>query len=162
MSDGFAHETSKSCEWYTPRWIFKELGLEFDLDPAHPEKRLEWVPAKDVYTKADDGLNKPWHGRVWLNPPYGRETPKWLDKMAKHNNGVALIFARTDTAWFHKYAGTASGILFLRGRVDFVNAEHKARGNAGCGSMLLSWGYDNDEALCNMNEQGMLWLRGAY
>jgi hypothetical protein len=39
-----------------------------DLDPcADPQKR---VPAAKHYTKNDDGLEKAWAGRVFMNPPY--------------------------------------------------------------------------------------------
>ena len=111
---GFAHEppASKNVEWYTPPWVFEALGerIDFDLDPCHPEgDRLPWIPAWDVYTRQDDGLAQPWWGRVWLNPPYGTETPRWLAKMAAHRDGIALVFARTDPAWFHGREGGGWG-----------------------------------------------------
>jgi hypothetical protein len=64
----------KSVEWYTPAWIFEALEMKFDLDPASPHDMDSFVPATLKYTVFDDGLKKPWSGRVWLNPPYGPMT----------------------------------------------------------------------------------------
>lgn len=64
----------KSVEWYTPAWIFKLLGLTFDLDPASPHDMESAVPAATKYTVFDDGLKKPWFGRVWMNPPMRLKT----------------------------------------------------------------------------------------
>ena len=80
-------------EWLTPPYIVEALG-EFDLDPCSPINR-PWDTATRHYDEWDDGLNKPWWGRVWCNPPYGREAEMWLKKLAGHGNGIALIFART-------------------------------------------------------------------
>jgi hypothetical protein len=81
-------------EWLTPPEIIHSLG-EFDLDPCSPIDR-PWDTAKNHYNILDDGLSKEWNGRVWLNPPYGKEASKWLEKLSIHNNGIALIFARTE------------------------------------------------------------------
>jgi hypothetical protein len=76
---------------------------------------------------------------VWLNPPYGADTPKWLRRLVKHGNGIALVFSRTDTEWFHKYAAKADAICFLRGRIRFVKATGQLGGSSGSGSILLAY-----------------------
>ena len=100
---GFAHEDKNnlSVDWYTPPWVFERMGLQFDLDPCAPTGGVPWIPAIRHYDLEDNGLTAYWFGKVWLNPPYGKETPKWLAKMHQHRNGMALLFARTDCAWFH-------------------------------------------------------------
>lgn len=120
---GFTHDDkiNQSPEWYTPAWIFEKLGLSFDLDPCSPPGGLPWIPAKNHYSVEDDGLNKPWSGRVWLNPPYGTHTPDWLAKMHRHRNGLALVFARTDCRWYHDYVIKADAILYMQGRVSFID-----------------------------------------
>src|SRR4051794_34900635 len=60
----------QSDHWYTPRTIFDALGLTFDLDPCSPGPG-HWVPARRIYTQADDGLHQPWDGLVFMNPPFG-------------------------------------------------------------------------------------------
>jgi phage N-6-adenine-methyltransferase len=158
---GFTHDNkdNKSVDWYTPKWIFDELGLEFDLDPAAPKGGVPWIPAKKHYSKEENGLIQPWEGRVWLNPPYGKYTGAWLEKMHHHRAGVALVFARTDCKWFHKYVVKADAILFLKGRVKFVDGLGKTGGSgAGSGSMLVAWGWRSVEALERMRDKGYGYL----
>jgi hypothetical protein len=35
---------------------------------------INWVPARQIFTKADDGLRQEWHGLVFMNPPIETET----------------------------------------------------------------------------------------
>jgi len=67
-------------EWLTPPQIIKTVG-PFDLDPCAPINR-PWEMAANHYTVIDNGLNMPWAGRVWCNPPYGTQTGLWLAKRA--------------------------------------------------------------------------------
>jgi len=96
----------------------------------------------------------PWYGRVWLNPPYGRETGRWLGKMAEHNQGTALIFARTDVDFFHRLIfKKASGILFLKGRLTFHNHDGELyKHNSGAPSCLVSYGMND---LISLRECGL-------
>jgi phage N-6-adenine-methyltransferase len=158
---GFTHDNKNnaSVDWYTPSWIFQRLGLNFDLDPCQPPEGIKWIPAKKYYSLQDNGLLQPWSGRVWLNPPYGKHTTAWLQRMHKHRNGIALVFARTDCAWFHEFVAKADAILFLRGRIKFVDGLGKTGGSgAGSGSMLVAWGEENVRALKVMQDIGHLVL----
>ena len=77
--------------------------------------------------------------------------------MDVHRNGIALVFARTDCGWFHEYVAKADAILFLRGRIKFVDAQGKTGGHgAGAGSMLVAWGAENVAALAKMTDLGKL------
>jgi len=111
---------STTNEWLTPEYIIDALG-PFDLDPcAPPDKRRPWDTAGEHYSEPQDGLSLPWRGRVWLNPPYGRETFKWMAKLAEHKQGIGLIFARTDTREFQsEIFPKAKAILFLKSRIAF-------------------------------------------
>lgn len=155
--NGFTHDNVKniSTDWYTPQWIFEQLGIEFDLDPCAPTGGVPWIPAKNHYDIYADGLISKWFGNVFLNPPYGKFTSKWLEKMHHHRNGIALVFARTDCNWFHDYVTKADAILFIKQRIKFVDGLGKTSGNgAGAGSMLIAWGNDNVEALARMSAKG--------
>ena len=104
----FNTNTENKEEWLTPPELIAALG-EFDLDPcAPPPNRRPWSMAKQHYDKTMNGLSQPWFGRVWCNPPYGRTTFIWLNRLATHGNGIALIFARTETYGFGKQGGTAN------------------------------------------------------
>lgn len=107
-----------------------------------------WDTAKQHYTLADNGLTKPWFGRVWLNPPYGNQTDKWMQMLAQHGNGIALIFARTETGSFFPWVWDyADAILFIKGRLRFWTKEGREGGTAGAPSVLIAYGEDNVMAL---------------
>lgn len=66
--------------WLTPPRIINALGT-FSLDPCCPPK-MPWRTATHMVCRPDDGLAVDWTGkRVWLNPPYGRESIPFLRKM---------------------------------------------------------------------------------
>ena len=77
-------------DWYTPRWIFDTLEVEFDLDVAAPPGGVPWIPAQRVLTKAEDGLLADWEGRIWMNPPFSKTEP-WVRKFVAHRQGIALL-----------------------------------------------------------------------
>ena len=152
-----AKNTHKSVEWYTPKWIFDELGAEFDLDPCSPHDMESEVPAKTKYTVFDDGLSKEWSGSVWLNPPYGKETPFWMSRMVNHNNGIALVFSRTDTIWCQLAMKNCWSMLFINGRIQFVAGlenQHK-RSRSGAGTVMFAFGEDMAIALERMSDRGI-------
>lgn len=144
-------------EWLTPPEIIKALG-SFTLDPCSPGDRRPWDTAATHYDIHVNGLVKPWEGRVWLNPPYGRETAKWLDRLADHGDGVALIFARTETDMFFRHVWErADAILFLRGRLHFHHVDgRRAEANAGAPSCLVAYGARNVQALKESGLAGQL------
>ena len=149
--------TKGGDEYLTPPYILRALG-PFELDPCAPSGR-EWSDvASRSFTKEVDGLSQEWIGRVWLNPPYGRFTGDWIQKLAEHGNGIALIFARTDVDFFHRYVfEKAEAILFLRGRIHFHNINGKPYlHNAGAPSCLIAYGRRNISALEKCGISGRL------
>lgn len=119
--------------WLTPLEIVRSLG-HFDLDPCGEAFHKT---ADAIYT--EKGLENEWFGRVWLNPPYS-EVGQWLDKLVRHDNGIALVFARLDVQWAQRIVPLASGIFFPRGRFYFLTKSLERKGNAGAPSMFLSFG----------------------
>lgn len=139
-----------STEWYTPPHIFEALGIDFDLDPASPPGGVPWVPAAHHFAVEDNGLTQPWAGRVWLNPPYGREGAVWVDRLVEHGDGIALVFARTDAAWGQRSMAAADVVCLISGRLSFVPGPGASRAmghNAGAPSMLLGFGFDCSAAI---------------
>ena len=154
------HHSSKmgKDEWLTPPGIIKSLG-RFDLDPCSPINR-PWDTAVNHYTIEDDGLSQEWEGRVWLNPPYGKYTGTWLHKLSEHGNGIALIFARTETEMFFDFIwNKAYAILFLLHRIKFLNVDGTVgKSGSGAPSCLIAYGEENLEALVNSKLEGSLIL----
>lgn len=151
----FNTNTSNNDEWLTPPEIIKSLG-EFDVDPCTPINR-PWDTAKIHYNKNDDGFTKEWHGRVWCNPPYGRQTFEWIHKLAAHGNGMTLIFARTETLGFHyEVWDKADAIFFFKGRLKFHYVDGTQGLSANAPSCLVAYGQNNVEAIKNANLNGKL------
>jgi len=95
---GIAQQETTSDDFYTPKWIFDALDITFDLDVCAPPGGPLHTPCRHFYTMHDDGLAQPWHGVVWMNPPYSKPQP-WIDRWINHANGIALVpFAKS--AWF--------------------------------------------------------------
>lgn len=140
--------------WLTPPIIIDSLG-KFDLDPCSPIDR-PWNTATKHLTIEDDGLNSEWHGRVWLNPPYGRETIHWIRRLREHKNGIALIFARTDTKTFHDHIFPyADSIFFFGKRLQFFNSKGtKNKQMATSPSVLVAYGHYNTIALSKSGLNG--------
>jgi hypothetical protein len=158
---GFNHERKEGKdEWLTPPNIIEALG-DFDLDPCSPINR-PWPTAKRHYTVEDNGLIKPWYGRVWLNPPYGLELPKWMRRMSEHRDGgIALIFARTETGSFFPWIWDfAHSFLFIQGRLKFHHVTGEAGDCAGAPSLLVAYSPEDGDALQSAVLSGK--IRGKF
>lgn len=133
--------------WETPPELLASLYTvfkRFDLDPCSPRRTRPPVKARMHYTAEDDGLSLPWHGTVFVNPPYGRQLPAWIAKAhaeVEHGNArlvVALIPARTDTNYWHRHVAGHADVFFLKGRLRFG----KNGQSAPFPSALAVWGAD--------------------
>jgi len=109
----------------TPPGLVEALG-KFDLDPCGAVGH-ELTDRTYLRENGQDGLTEPWEGRVWLNPPHGEAASLFLARLAEHGCGIALISARTNAHWFHQQVWEkASGILFLKERVEFLCSDGTA------------------------------------
>lgn len=125
--------SSASHEWYTPPHIIDNVLAsvernEFDLDPASSLTDGP-IPARVRYTKTENGLIQPWFGLVWLNPPYGRQILRWIQKAVNEiqNGGaeqiILLLPARTDTQWWRELMDAGGQPEFLQGRLRFLQQD---------------------------------------
>lgn len=148
--------TGYTEDWLTPPELLGRLGI-FDLDPCTPAE-MPWRTAAERYTATENGLAQPWRGRVWLNPPYGAETGKWLKRLAIHGDGIALVFARTETNMFFRWVWPkADAVMFLRGRLSFRRLDGSATGhNSGGPSVLVAYGEANVLMLAASGLDGVL------
>ena len=117
--------TSDTCEWETPQEFFDQLDKEFHftLDPCADETNHK---CERYFTKEQDGLKQDWSGEiVFCNPPYGRKVGKWVEKCFRevYQGGckcaVLLLFANTDTKWFHDWIYHKAEVRFIKGRLRF-------------------------------------------
>lgn len=155
-----SHQSARAdtTTWLTPPHITGALG-DFDLDPCAAPG---WPTAGRHIIQPECGMLATWAGRVWLNPPYkskkdepcpglcpagthGNDAWDWLDKLAKHGQGTALIFARTETAGFVEQVwGKATAVKFLHGRLHFHYPDGtRAPANSGAPSVLVAYGIED-------------------
>lgn len=113
------HFSSLRLDWKTPKTVYQILDAEFsfDYDPCPPKYKV-------------DGLTTEWGKNNYVNPPYGRELPKWIAKSyeqwKKNKTVVMLIPSRTDTKWWHDYCMKATEIRYIKGRLKFDDQENSA------------------------------------
>lgn len=151
--------TGKSDEWYTPKYIFDALDIVFDIDVASPIDRFYChVPAKEFYIEGS--LQKEWRGFCWMNPPFGgrNSISLWLDKMASHGNGIALVPDRTSAPWFQKAAQECDLMMLISGKVKFIDSRGSVGKSPSTGTALLGYGPLAKVALDNAarNDLGIL------
>src|SRR3990167_9764019 len=137
---GNVHVSNNSCnnEWYTPPEIIKaarETMGTIDLDPASSAIANNTIEARVFYTAEDSGLAKTWRGNIWMNPPYSQPlVEKFCDKLARdYTNGnisqaCVLVNNATETAWGQQLLKHCDAVLFLDGRVKFLDIQGKANG----------------------------------
>ena len=115
--------SSKTDLWETPQDFFDKLNARFQFETdvcALPEN----AKCKRFFTPEMDGLKQEWTGVCWMNPPYGRQIGKWVQKAyesARDNLAtvICLLPARTDTRWFHDYILPHAEVQFIKGRIKF-------------------------------------------
>ena len=152
-ADLFANRNDR---WLTPLSIIHALG-RFDLDPCaapgHDTAVERWTPEE-----VGDGLSMPWHGRVWLNPPYGRESRAWMERLVAHGSGTALIPVATGTKlWQEVVFPAAAGVLFYRHRVTFLHPKDEKGGMVSpAASALVAIGREDAIALRRFGPAGVL------
>lgn len=162
MSEGraFSYETPNgenlTDHWLTPPGLIEAAG-PFDLDPCAYEKQ-PWSTALKMYSLPEhDGLLLPWEGAVFCNPPYGPEVVKWARRLALHDNGLLLVFARTETLSFRPVWQYATAILFFYSRIRFHRPDGSPEGGGTAPSVLAAFGKQNIERL----HRAKKWKDGA-
>ncbi len=134
MVDNMAiHYSSDTPEWNTPNHVIEKVTSvfgEIDLDPCSNSHETPAVPARTHYTVIDDGLTLPWEGKIYMNPPYGREISSWVKKLSAEyrlgnvTQAIALVPARTDAKWFGMFKDFTK--CFIKGRLKFGDQRNSA------------------------------------
>lgn len=126
-------------DWYTPRWLFDAMQVEFDIDVCAPAGGLPWIPARRSYSIADDGLASAWDGLVWCNPPYSDPGP-WCRKWATHPLGMILLRADLSASGQHAAFDAAHAMWVPAKRLQFVSGCEVPTGSVNFTSVLLARG----------------------
>jgi len=156
-----ANFSSESVEWYTPaRYIeaAREALGGIDLDPASCAQANETVQAAEFFTQEQDGLGREWKGRVFLNPPYGKDQENgslaaaFCNKaIAEYENGnldacVILVNSVHSQKWqapLFKFV-----ICFVDHRIQFVSADGEKNDGPTFMNMFVYLGPDPKRFAC--------------
>jgi len=151
---GIHESKGKSDEWYTPKYIFDALEVEFDLDVAHPTSRT-FVPSSRIITS--DSLRKKWDGFIWMNPPFGnqKEKLKWIEKFINHSNGIALFPDRTSASWYQYLVSKSDAILIVDKKIKFIKPDGTSGDQPANGTTLFANGEAAVKALLNAQKNGL-------
>lgn len=153
-----------SDEWYTPADYIESARAvmgDIDLDPATCAAAQQVIQAAAFFTKEDDGLTQPWHGRVWLNPPYSASLVQgFVDKLCREfdvgrtTEAIVLVNNATDTAWFHSLLQRSPACV-LRRRVPFWRPGFNG-GGARQGQVIFYMGHNVDRFRSVFSQYGVI------
>jgi hypothetical protein len=162
--------TGGSNEWYTPAHLVdaaRETMGGIDLDPASCTYANTTIRATTFYDEGMDGLTQPWYGRMWMNPPYGKDDEtnrsnqeRWLDRLISEYHeqdelqAVLIVNAVTDRKWFNRLWDYP---ICFTGRVYFYN-EQIARGSPTHGSAVVYFGKNVDRFVAAYRPHGRIVL----
>ena len=145
-------ESMANEDWHTPPEfleVVRKVHGVIDLDPASSPEAQERVQAANYFTKEQDGLSQPWHGKVFLNPPYSRGLiGKFVDKLiaeldaGRVTAAIMLTNNCADTKWFAKAARAATATCFPRARIKFLTPAGKTVGSPPQGQAVFYFGPD--------------------
>lgn len=113
-------------EWWTPPHIIEAardaLG-SIDLDVASCAEADETVKATRFFDRETDGLQQPWSGRVWANPPFSAGiVGKFVSKLVSEADvsaWVCLLNSTTETAAGQLFLTHAHVVCFPSSRLRF-------------------------------------------
>jgi len=150
-------------EWYTPQIIADGAKLtmgSIDFDPASSEIANINIGATEICTLEDSGLNKPWYGNVWLNPPYSQPTidhfaDKLIQELPNIQQACVIVNNATETKWCQKLLRKCNAICFIAGRVKFVNGHGEASSSPLQGQLILYFGNNVESFLTHFNDLGI-------
>lgn len=161
-------QNTGETEWFTPAAYVEParrvLGA-IDLDPASTPEANTVIKAERFYTRRDDGLTKPWQGRVWMNPPYAYPlVEQFAQKFAASIDdgavtaAIALVNNATETEWFQTIAGVCGAVCFPKGRIQFWHPK-KAAATPLQGQALLYAGADLATFISEFAPLGIVWVK---
>ena len=140
--------SSASDEWYTPP-EYIELARQvmggIALDPASNATAQQWAQAETWYGIKENGLKQSWHGRVWLNPPYGSGIQRWTSKaITAYEQGdisqaILLVRPAPGSAWFQELAGKFASCITNK-RIRFIDAQGQQQASPVHGNVFFYLG----------------------
>lgn len=150
--------SQETDEWSSPREVVEPIAESiggFALDPCSGAEQSPF--ADETYTEDDDGLSQPWHGDVWVNPPYS-DMSTWTEKaVAESERGdvkrvVYLCKGDSSTQWWQSAIEQATAVCAIDGRLSFGDGGN----SAPFASHIFVFGALSDGLTDALRDQGAL------
>ena len=140
--------------WATPPEVFDRAcemcGVRPVLDVCATAQTAKCAAWYGPGGERGSGLAAEWDRPWWCNPPYS-EVAKWVARAhgqtVGHDlavPGLMLVFAKTDTAWWHRYVEGMGAVVrpyFWKGRIRFLGAGGvRGKNSAPYPSVVLRFG----------------------
>ncbi len=112
----------------TPKELFDEACQKYGLDIIYDVAcNSENKVCSIGITEEQNSLSFNWDRDFFMNPPYS-QVKKFMQKAytehLKHNvNALILVYAKTDTQFWHDYVENKAEVHFIKGRIKFLD-EH--------------------------------------
>ena len=153
-------------EWYTPaRYVdmAREVMGTIDTDPASNPTAQRAVRAATYYTAETNGLDKEWHGKVWMNPPYSNpEVQQFAEKViAEYQSGrvteaIVLTNNSADTGWHRAMQDACTRMCTTTGRIRFESPTRQGNSPA-MGQSFFYFGDDPERFKDIFSAIGNVW-----
>jgi len=104
-------------------------------------------------TEKEDSLLVEWKQTFFMNPPYSK-VEKFMKKAyyqhIKHGvEGLILVFAKTDTKWWHEFVENKAEVHFIKGRIKFFKDGYETKNSAPYPSVWLIYRVKQTKELSN-------------
>ncbi len=141
----------------TPPSLYARACMKYDIYPSLDVcATQENAKCKKFFTEKQDSLMYDWKETFFMNPPYSK-VDKFMKKAyyqhLKHGiDGLILVFAKTDTKWWHSFVEDKAEIHFIKGRIKFFKDGYETRNSAPYPSCFLIYRLERTLKL-NTNNQ---------
>lgn len=156
-----------SDEWYTPA-VVRDLLPSIDLDPCSPPHRPIRAACHYVLSEGRDGLQEPWFGVVYMNPPYSAgQLPRWTQKAKREVLArrarcvIGLIPARPGALYWSEHIWPHADVGWWSGRICFDTVVGPGAGGGTFDSALVVWGEIESDWYRRTSSAGVTWVRRA-
>ena len=171
------HREEGADDYASPPSLWRPLARAvggFDVDPA---SGAESTPiAETRFTRDENGLEQPWQGDVWLNPPFGdapstgpSKREKWLTKARNEANRDAvrsvtvLLPVDTSTQWFHNHVVEAPVLCLMGpGRLEFEGEKPEDTGNTSFATCIAVFGDPPEKLIESLEQFGAVFRGRSY
>jgi len=162
-------QSTGETEWDTPLGFVqsaRQVMGNIDVDPASNEQANERIQASVFYTAKDNGLDKKWHGNVWMNPPYAQPLIiKFCKKLVEKyeskeiKQACVLVNNATETSWFQGMLKICKCVCFPKGRIKFIDKDGNPTGTPLQGQVILYFGKKENDFAKEFSRFGLILWR---